>query len=199
MTGRARWAAVVFDLDGTLVRAEHDYAEWKRELGLPRDLAVLEGIATLPPEAADRALRAIDAWEQAEADGAVALDGARALLDAWAAEGARLGIVTRNTRATALRALRAAGLSDRFAEDAVVGRDEAPPKPAPDGIRRLLVGWSIAPRDAAMVGDFRFDLVAARAAGVWAVGYDPAGTGVLDPWADEVVSHLGALAPAAPR
>lgn len=194
--------AVVFDLDGTLVHTEHDYAAWKRALGLPPGLAVLEGLATLPPAARAVAEARLDALEREHAARAAAIAGAEATLAALSGR-VRLGILTRNTRATALTALAGAGLARFFDPADVLGRDEAAPKPAPDGVLLLLARWGAAPRRAAMVGDVRFDLEAGRAAGVWAIGFDPAATGALAPWADHVVTALpelvACLDPAQPR
>ena len=86
-------------------------------------------------------------------------------------------ILTRNTTAIAHATLRAVGLDDRF--DPVVGRDAAPPKPSPAGIERILEAWGARADDAVMVGDFRLDLEAGRAAGVATVLVDPTATA---PW-----------------
>jgi len=48
----------------------------------------------------------------------------------------------------------------------VLGRDEAPPKPAPDGIHQLLEDWGGTAADGLMIGDVHLDLAAGRAAGV---------------------------------
>jgi HAD superfamily hydrolase (TIGR01509 family) len=181
---------VVFDLDGTLVRSEHDYAALKRELGLPSRLPILEGIATYEPSAQLALLARVDGWERALAARATALEGAPEVLEALTERGVVVGIVTRNTRATALATLRAAALDRWFDESVVIGRDEAPPKPSPDGILHLVARWGLPPAEVAMVGDFRFDLEAARAASVLAVGYDPEGSGGLADLADVVVRHL---------
>lgn len=188
-----KFGGVVFDLDGTLVHSAHDYAAVRAALGLPEGLAILEGIAASPPHARPALLAWVDDWERALADRSTAHDGADDVLRALTASGVRVGIVTRNTRATALRTLRAAGLARWFAEPDVLGREEAPPKPAPDGILALLARWSLPPHAVAMVGDFTFDLLAARAAAVRAVGYDPDGRGHLDPDADQVIRRLREL------
>lgn len=183
----------LFDLDGTLTVAQHDFAGFKRALGLPTDQAVLEGIATRPAHEREALLAAVDAWELELADRARAARGAEGLLARLAHDGCRLGVVTRNSRANALRTLAAAGLRAFFADEDVVGRHEAAPKPAPDGLLLLLSRWRADPREAVMVGDFRFDLEAARAAGVRAVWLDTDGTGAFGHLADAVVRSLGEL------
>ncbi|MEK0268020.1 hypothetical protein QT383_19635 [Stenotrophomonas rhizophila] len=49
--------------------------------------------------------------------------------------GCRLGILTRNVRSLAQVTLQAIGLGDVFAEDDIIGRDEAEPKPSPAGLQ----------------------------------------------------------------
>ena len=44
-------------------------------------------------------------------------------------------------------------------------REDGPPKPAPDGVLRLCRALRVAPADALVVGDYKFDIVAGRAAG----------------------------------
>lgn len=185
---------MVFDLDGTLVRSEHDYAATKAALGLPRELAILEGIATRPADEQPALLLRVDAWERELAARAEALPGAHELLASLSARGIALGVVTRNTRETAWATLSATGLARWFAPEWVLGRHDAAPKPAPDGILALVRAWSLPPHEVGMVGDFTFDLQAARAAEVRAIGYDPEGRGHLDGLADLVIRHLAELA-----
>jgi HAD superfamily hydrolase (TIGR01549 family) len=85
------------------------------------------------------------------------------------ARGYRLGILTRNAHALALLTLEAIGLADCFTSIDVIGRDEAPPKPDPGGLLHLAQQWQVAPNAMVMVGDYRFDLECARAAGAQAL------------------------------
>jgi HAD superfamily hydrolase (TIGR01509 family) len=182
--------AWIFDLDGTLTVPQHDFAAIKRRLGLPVDQPVLEGVARLDEERRRAVLAAIDAWEIELADQAQPNPGARELLEQLAQAGLPMGVLTRNTRATAYRTLRAAGLDTFFPPEAVLGRDEAPPKPAPDGIHQLVALFGKPPARAVMVGDYRFDLEAGRAAGARTVWLDAERTGTFRPLADLVVHSL---------
>ncbi len=51
-------------------------------------------------------------------------------------------------------------------------RDEAAPKPDPEGILVLLAAWNATPESTVMVGDFRYELEAGRRAGVATIYYD---------------------------
>jgi len=51
--------------------------------------------------------------------------------------GCQLGILTRNALPLAELTLEVIGLRECFAEAAILGRDEAPPKPDPGGLLHL--------------------------------------------------------------
>lgn len=187
---RCHW---IFDLDGTLTVAVHDFDELRRELGLPLGAPILETIAALPSAERDHATRRLDALELALARRARPQTGAVAALEALAAQGRRLGLVTRNSEANARATLRAAGLDRFFEPDDVVGREACAPKPSPDGIGRLLARWQADATDAVMVGDYLFDLQAGRAAGTATILFDAAGEYRWSEYADLCIDSLGAL------
>jgi HAD superfamily hydrolase (TIGR01509 family) len=175
--------AWVFDLDGTLTVAVHDFDGLKQELSLDPSRPLLEGLQALEGPRADAAWARVAAWERDHAALARPAEGVEALLEALRRQGRRLGVLTRNTREVALLTLAGAGLSDWFAHDDVLGRNCAAPKPAPDGVLRLLRGWRVGARDAVMVGDAPHDAWAgmrAGAIGVWLHGDDEPGRDDVD-------------------
>lgn len=113
------FAAVLFDLDGTLIDStpavERSWQQWAREYGLPPlDMTATHGIPSLvtvrrllPPELVADAKARIDELEQSDVDGIVALPGAQ---EALAALGERVGVVTSGDALLASRRLQAAGL-----------------------------------------------------------------------------------------
>jgi HAD superfamily hydrolase (TIGR01509 family) len=155
----------IFDLDGTLTRPVHDFGYIRRELTIPEGSDILEHLESLPQhESAVRHAR-LQEIELELARKAQPSPGALTVLARLADAGARLGILTRNERGIALLTLETIGARHFFAEADVLGRDEALPKPDPEGIRRLLSSWGGTPDEAVMVGDYLFDLQAGRAAG----------------------------------
>ena len=188
---RRHW---IFDMDGTLTVAVHDFDAIRAELGLEPKKPILEQLALLPESQARKLFARLDALELELALQARAAEGAVHLLESLVTRGAALGILTRNTRLNALETLRAAGLARFFAADCVLGREAAAPKPDPQGIRRLLARWNAAPDSAVMVGDYRFDLLAGRAAGTATVYVDPDGAFPFAEHADVSVDSLAALA-----
>ncbi len=159
----------VFDMDGTLTLAVHDFPAIKVALQIPPEDDILTHLAALPADEA----AAKHAWllehEHELALGAQAAPGAVELVQDLVARGHRLGILTRNARELAHVTLQAIGLADCFAVEDVLGREDAPPKPDPGGLLKLAKAWDVAPPRMVMVGDYRFDLDCARAAGAHSV------------------------------
>lgn len=159
---RSSW---IFDLDGTLTLPVHDFAYIRQELAIPDDADILEHLDTLPHTEAKRHHERLEQIERELAERAAAAPGLLELLGRLEQAGARLGILTRNSREIALLTLEAIGARHYFAAAHVVGRGEAPPKPDPAGLLHLLGQWSGSAANAVMVGDYLFDLQAGRAAG----------------------------------
>ncbi|KTT37313.1 HAD family hydrolase [Pseudomonas oryzihabitans] len=168
----------VFDLDGTLTLAVHDFAAIRRHLDIPEQADILHHLADLP--ATER--EAKHAWlfehERELAVAARPAPGAVALVRTLHERGRHLGILTRNARDLALLTLAAIGLEDCFEPAAVLGRDEAAPKPDPGGLLHLADLWQVAPGSLVMVGDHRYDLECGRAAGCRTLQVNQPG----DPW-----------------
>lgn len=155
----------IFDLDGTLTVAQHDFPAIRRELGIPPDEDILGYIARLPDLHREDMSAQLDAIELRLAAGVQAAPGAAELIRHLHAQGQQLGILTRNLRSVAMASLDIVGVLDCFPEDCIIGRNEALPKPDPDGIHQLLDAWQLPASAVAMVGDFRFDVATGRAAG----------------------------------
>jgi len=162
----------VFDLDGTLTVAVHDFAAIRRELEIPDDSDILGHLNSLPPHHAQPLHERLQEIELELAGVTRAAPGALQLLEHLQRSGALLGILTRNTRDNALHTLDLVGLGTFFHPDHVLGRDEVLPKPAPDGIHLLADRWGTAPESTIMVGDYQYDLQAGRSAGALTVHVD---------------------------
>jgi HAD superfamily hydrolase (TIGR01509 family) len=184
---RRHW---VFDLDGTLTVAMHDFDAFRAAVGLPEGVPILEALERLAPDESAAISARLADWERDVARQSLLQPGARELLEALAAGGVRLGILTRNLRDIAFETLDAVGLREFFPDATVIGRDEAPPKPDPGGVLHLLDGWRAVPDDAVMVGDYLFDLQAGRSAGARTVYIDPEGAFPYADHADHCVRAL---------
>lgn len=168
----------VFDLDGTLTLAVHDFAAIRRHLDIPAQADILHHLAELPATEREAKHAWLFAHERELAVAAKPAPGAVDLVRGLHARGRRLGILTRNARDLALLTLAAIGLEDCFDPGAVLGRDEAAPKPDPGGLLRLADLWQVAPGSLVMVGDHRYDLECGRAVGCTTLQVNQPG----DPW-----------------
>jgi HAD superfamily hydrolase (TIGR01509 family) len=181
----------IFDMDGTLTVPIHDFDAIRRELGLPQGQPILESLAQLNAPESERLHCRLTEIERELALRARAQDDALALVAALREDGSRkLGIVTRNSLELTALTLEVIGLDRAFAPEHRVGRDEARPKPSPDGVRLLLDRWGVAPSEAVMVGDYLFDVQAGRAAGTATVLVDRLGRGPWSEVADITVTDL---------
>jgi HAD superfamily hydrolase (TIGR01509 family) len=158
---------VIFDLDGTLVDSRLDFEAMRRQMNLPTGAPLLETIARLPDQQAAECWRILEEHEHRGAQIALPMPGVPALLRTLHRLQVRVGVITRNGRQFAQATLDRLKLRPH----ALVTRDDGPPKPDPAGLLRILAAWDMAPNCAAIIGDFRFDLEAGRAAGMRTVLY----------------------------
>ena len=183
MAGRA----VLWDLDGTLLLSKLSIRETMNtvlaERGLPGftkdELAGLIGhplraiLATKTPDQAAvdaMALRYREAYNESGWVTVRAAPGLPDLLLGLRQDGIGIGIVTSKGQQETEILLADLGLAHLV--DAIVGDDDARPlKPDPAPVRAALgLLGGVAPDHAVMVGDTTFDVAAAKAAGVPAVG-----------------------------
>lgn len=188
---RRHW---VFDLDGTLTLPVHDFAAIRAELGVPDGDDILGFLASLPDAAAQPLHEKLQAIEERLALKTAAAAGAVHFIRRLHRRGDRLGVLTRNTRDNALRTLELIGVGDYFAPACVLGRDEALPKPEPDGIHKLAALWRVSPAALVMVGDYLFDLQAGQAAGAATIHIHGDRPSRWPEWTDLCVPTLEELA-----
>lgn len=210
------FAIVGFDLDGTLLDTSEDLAaaanhalaaDGRAPLPVAEVVArVGEGTRTMLTRTleatggADEALvdrllpKLLDYYQANMTVHTRPYPGTAAALDALRERGVRLAVVTNKLERFAVALLDHAGLADRFA--CVIGGDSeglAATKPAPDPI--LLMRARMGEGRAAFVGDSKFDVTAAKAAGVPVVAcrFGFAGDGVDALGADAVIDGHDAL------
>jgi HAD superfamily hydrolase (TIGR01509 family) len=158
---------LIFDLDGTLVDSRLDFDQMRREMGLPDKQPILEALPLLPEPRRSACWAILERHEREGAERATLMPGVTELMEALARRNIRRAVFTRNGRLPTLRTLERLGL----AFDAVVAREDAPPKPNPAGIWKICESWELQPDEVAMVGDYVFDIEAGRRAGAHTVCY----------------------------
>ncbi len=183
----------LFDMDGTLTHAVHDFDAIRKQLALPEQKPILESLAKLPPEIAAKKNKLLDEIEFEIAEQATAQPGSKPLLQSLQQQGCSIGIVTRNGKEIAKATLKACGLDVFFTDTTIIGRECAAPKPEPDGVTLLLKRLDANPADAVMVGDYMFDLMAGRKAGTQSIHLDVSDRGQWPEWTDYRIESLNQL------
>jgi HAD superfamily hydrolase (TIGR01549 family) len=186
-----RYALVIFDMDGTLTRADDllNFQRIRAAIGLAGEGPLLEQIHALPDDERHRALSTLHQYEQHAAEHATLQDGAVELLAALRASGRKTALLTRNSPSATAIVLRRHGLSF----DHVATRDDLPHKPHPDSILNITRKLSVAAAQTLMVGDYLYDLQAAQRAGVASVLLCADETPAFADQATYCVRHLGAI------
>ncbi|TBW57991.1 HAD family hydrolase [Marinobacter halodurans] len=185
----ARYDAVVFDLDGTLVDSGLDFRAIRRELGFPEGVGLLEHMATLSEAEAARAHAIIHRFEMAGAEGASWMPGAEALVRHLHQRSVPVAVLTRNSR----EAVAATDAALSLGIDLVLTRDDAPPKPDPAGLLQIADTFGVAPNRMTYIGDFIDDLTTALRAGMAGGLYRNARNAAYVDRADYVIEHFDDL------
>ncbi len=182
--------ALIFDMDNTVLGSRIDFLAIRRELGAllraagaddePEDALRRRAIAEIIARGAahDRARgtslvpqmwQIVEAHEMHGLQDAAATDGAPRVLAVLRVRGHRIAILTNTGRASAARALDAAGLSAHA--ETVLTRDDVPAlKPAGGGVAEAIRRLSPVAR-AYVIGDSWIDGAAAEEAGARFIAY----------------------------
>jgi HAD superfamily hydrolase (TIGR01509 family) len=161
---------VLFDFDGTLtLPGALDFPAIKRELNCPPHLPILEYLEMVPPEAKAALMKILESAEEKAAEQSLPNAGAEECLLSLRHNGLLLGIITRNSLPSvrlAMKRFETVGLHDF---SAVITRDDSLPKPHPDGVHKACERMGLGASEVMVVGDFRFDVMAGKAAGACTV------------------------------
>jgi pyrophosphatase PpaX len=179
-----RYPVVLFDLDGTVIDTgaiilasmrhaaetviggEYTDEQLMAAVGGPGLEAQMQA---LDPQRVDELVRVYRAHNEPLHDTIAVCAGMDVVLEELKHRGHRLGIVTAKRRSTVDLAFARIPIEHLF--DTVVGGDETERhKPDPQPLHLALERMGAAPEDAAYVGDSPFDMQAAKAAGLYAVG-----------------------------
>ncbi|MBU2499320.1 MAG: HAD family hydrolase [Proteobacteria bacterium] len=165
-----RIKGVLFDLDGTLTfPGALDFPAIKREIACPNDIPILEYLETLPLDRKVPLFKILESKEVEAAAQSYPNTGAEKCLAALKERGLLLGIITRNSIESvrlALEKFRGVALED-FAT--IITREDFPPKPHPEGVHQAAKSMGLSTSELLVVGDFRFDVMAGKAAGALTV------------------------------
>ena len=161
---------VLFDFDGTLtLPGALDFPAIKKRLGCPLDEPILEYLESQPTARRVELTKILEEFEENAAETSRPNHGAEKCLSSLKKRGLSLGILTRNSLSSVERALKEFdGISIKdFA--VVITRDGSLPKPHPEGVFKAAGQMGVLPEELLVVGDFRFDVIAGKAAGAQTV------------------------------
>ncbi len=183
--------AAIFDLDGTLVTFDLDIQEWRRVLldllrrrgydvsGLNLTTPTQDILDSARSQAGPdnhgafeslrrEAFATLDGLETEGAASASVFPDAVETLRELKSKGVRLCILTNSGRKAAAESLKKSGLGDFF--EFVLTRDDTETmKPRPEGLARAVALLGVDPGEAFYIGDSRYDIIAAKQAGVRSV------------------------------
>lgn len=148
-------SAVLFDMDGTLIAPEEHSSllEFKARWNIPSDQLVVPNLSKLPVNA----YQGFIDLESSLAQHGVLRIGVADLLETLRVKNVKIALVTNNSRDSADTVM---GKFNLYF-DAVLTRDSAPMKPAPDMLWQALELLGVNASNAVMVGDTAADSGAA--------------------------------------
>ena len=157
---------VIFDLDGTVTEPILDFTRIRADIGLvSADGPILEAMEKMTPDQRLNAIEILDRHEAEAVNNSTLNEGAEEVFTELYQKSINIGILTRNTSENAI----AIGKIHNLHFDAVIGRDDALPKPDPDGVLKLCNQFNTTPANSIVVGDYLYDLLCAKAAGAKSV------------------------------
>jgi HAD superfamily hydrolase (TIGR01549 family) len=178
---------VIFDLDGTLIDSRLDFDQMRCDMEFEPGQLILETLEALPEgERKDRCREVLRRHEYQGAISATLIPGAIDLVTELERRRIPQAILTRNSREMTELALQRLQLA--FSQ--VVTREDAPPKPDPQGLYIICRNWQIDPCDVVFVGDFHFDVIAGRRAGMATILFAPGPRPEYAHEADFVITDL---------
>lgn len=156
----------ILDWDGVLAETRLNFAPLRARYFDGKFVPLFEAVETLPPPLGEQLRKDIYDVEMAGAESAVAVEGARELVEWLEGEDIPWCVVSRNCMDSIILAAERAGLP---LPPVVRSRDEPPVKPAPEALWSAAEQIGVPSGKCVMVGDFVYDLVGARRAGMRAV------------------------------
>lgn len=165
---KLRINAIVFDFDGTLTApGSLDFHQIRRALGCPENKPVLEFIDQIAdPNKKTELHKQLSAFEIDAARRSEPNPGIEKLVTILKERQIPLGIISRNGRHAILNAFeKFKSLTPADFQFIISRDDDMPYKPNPDTLIWAAKKLGVPPENMLMVGDYKFDLEAGRAAG----------------------------------
>jgi len=159
-----RIKGVIFDLDGTVVENNYDWPRIREELETG-ETSILAYIDSLVEPDRSRKRAVLEGHEADQTEASVLREGVRDLLELLRERGIAAALVTNNSRKNTDYLLNKFDLSF----DCVITREAGLWKPSGAPFIEVLKRLGLEPEDCCVVGDTRFDVLAALDAGIGAI------------------------------
>jgi HAD superfamily hydrolase (TIGR01509 family) len=156
-----RIRGVIFDLDGTVVENDYDWTRIRAEIGTGAT-SILGYLDSLEEPERSAKWSILEAHEAAQTEASVLRDGVRDLLALLRGRGVAAALVTNNSRRNTEFLL---GKFD-LPFDQVITRESGLWKPSGAPFLEVLRTFHLSPGECGVIGDTRFDVLAALDAGI---------------------------------
>jgi HAD superfamily hydrolase (TIGR01509 family) len=157
-------SAILFDWDGVIADTRLDFSGIRSKYYGERRAMLLEDACTLAPERREALMRDLEELEVAGARNATLVPGIDKILE-WV-EAARIpwAVVSRNCGKSILTAAETIGLK---LPSVLLSRDDfSPVKPDPRALREACRQIGVPPSQSLLIGDYIYDMMGARRAGM---------------------------------
>lgn len=164
-----KYDTIIFDMDGTLVDSKINFPAIYQALNLNPGNSIVEYVNSLQAEDRKSAMDIVHFYEDEGARLSRPIPGAFALVEELNQRKINIGVFTLNSRAIALKTLQL----HQFNISVVVTRDDAKPKPDPEGLHKICEHFSTSQEKALYVGDYKYDLIAGKNANIKTALFSP--------------------------
>jgi HAD superfamily hydrolase (TIGR01549 family) len=164
-----KYETIIFDMDGTLVDSKINFPAIYEALKIKPGSSIIEHVNSLPEAQREAALATVHFHEEEGARLSKPIPDAFALVEELARRNVNMGIFTLNSRAIALKTLQLHQLPIPL----LISRDDAKPKPDPEGLLKICEHYSTSQEKALYVGDYKYDLVAGKNANIKTALFSP--------------------------
>jgi HAD superfamily hydrolase (TIGR01549 family) len=152
---------IIFDFDGTITRPFFNFDLIKDEIGMPRDMLIIEFLKDKDEAFKVKASNILDRWEIEAAEKAMLNDYIPELLEFLKSRKIKTAVLTRNRKTSIEVVCRKFNLSFDYIDT----RENEPIKPHPDSMKRVISRLCLEPEHILTIGDFEHDILCGKNAG----------------------------------
>jgi HAD superfamily hydrolase (TIGR01549 family) len=162
----ARAEAFILDWDGVLADTKLDFKPLRQKYFKGEIVPLIEAASALPEPVGSEVRAEIRRIEMEGAERAVTVEGAKDLIAWLSAAGKPWAVVSRNCRDSILLAAERCGI---VLPSVLLSREDPHVKPEPEALALAARRMGVSLGDCVMVGDFVYDMMAAKSAGIPAI------------------------------